>query len=114
MDAKMAVRFIGHFLPVPDVALAFEDFRQSAFYLGQGDVDVGRSMRTALRMRVNMSAMGSVIILLGSLYQLAFRTPGIIPSSAKLRKQILQMPNLRYTARGRPHIRHRLTRRVEN
>jgi hypothetical protein len=65
-------------------------------------------------MRVNMSAMGSVIILLGSLYQLAFRTPGIIPSSAKLRKQILQMPNLRYTALGRPQIRHRLTRRVEN
>jgi hypothetical protein len=50
----------------------------------------------------------------GSLYQLALRTPGISPSSASLRKQIRQIPNLRYTARGRPHIRQRLTRRVEN
>ena len=29
--------------------------------------------------------------------------PGIRPWSANLRKQIRQMPNLRYTARGRPH-----------
>jgi hypothetical protein len=49
-----------------------------------------------------------------STYQLAFRTPGISPLSANLRKQIRQMPNLRYTARGRPHKRHRLCRRVEN
>ena len=74
----------------------------------------GRSTRTALRMRVNMSAMGSVIMCLGSLYQLAFRTPGIRPSSASLRKQIRQMPNFRYTARGRPQSRQRRTRRVEN
>jgi len=32
---------------------------------------------------------------LGSLYQLAFRTPGIKPWSASLRKQIRQIPNLR-------------------
>ena len=70
----------------------------------------GRSTRTALRMRVNMSAMGSVIMIIGSLYQLAFFTPGISPSSASLRKQIRQMPNLRYTARGRPHSRQRLFR----
>ena len=30
------------------------------------------------------------------------RTPGIIPRSANLRKQIRQMLNFRYTARGRP------------
>jgi hypothetical protein len=47
-------------------------------------------------------------------YQLALRTPGISPLSAKLRKQIRQMPNLRYTARGRPHILQRRTMRVEN
>jgi len=46
-------------------------------------------------------------------YQLAFRTPGIIPWSARLRKQIRHIPNFWYTARGRPHIRHRRTRRVE-
>jgi hypothetical protein len=44
-------------------------------------------------MRVNMSAMGSVIMFVGSLYQLALRTPGIIPSSAKLRKHMRQIPN---------------------
>src|SRR5262249_43980790 len=36
-------------------------------------------------------------------HQLAFLIPGIIPSFARLRKQIRQMPNLRYTARARPH-----------
>jgi hypothetical protein len=46
-----------------------------------------------LRMRVNISAIGSVIIGIGSLYQLAFRTPGIKPASARFRKQIRQIPN---------------------
>ncbi len=44
----------------------------------------------------------SVIIVSGSSrldYQLAFFTPGIRPSRAKLRKQIRQIWNLRYTAR---------------
>jgi len=36
------------------------------------------------------------------------------PSFARLRKQMRQMPNFRYTARGRPQSRHRRTRRVEN
>jgi hypothetical protein len=49
-----------------------------------------------------------------SLYQLDFRTPGISPWSANFRKQIRQMPNLRYTARGRPQSLQRRTRRVEN
>ena len=47
-------------------------------------------------------------------YQLAFLTPGINPLSARLRKQIRHTPNLRYTARGRPHNRQRDSRRVEN
>ncbi len=37
-------------------------------------------------------------------YQLAFLTPGIRPLSAKFRKQMRQIPNLRYTARGLPQI----------
>lgn len=37
-----------------------------------------------------------------------------MPRSAKLRKQMRQMPNLRYTARGRPQILQRFSRRVEN
>jgi hypothetical protein len=42
------------------------------------------------------------------------RTPGINPWSASLRKQIRQIPNFRYTARGRPHSRQRHLRRVVN
>lgn len=42
------------------------------------------------------------------------RTPGIRPWSASLRKQIRQMPNLRYTARARPHILQRRLSRVVN
>ena len=47
-------------------------------------------------------------------YQEAFFTPGRRPLSAISRKQIRQMPNLRYTARGRPQILQRRTSRVEN
>jgi hypothetical protein len=47
-------------------------------------------------------------------YQLALRTPGINPWSASFRKQIRQMPNLRYTLRGRPQSLHRFSRRTEN
>src|SRR5438876_6149612 len=44
-------------------------------------------------------------------YQLAFLTPGIKPSPAMLRKQMRQIPNLRYTARARPHsLQRRLIR----
>src|SRR6478736_3076020 len=86
----------------------------------------------ALRMRVSMSAIGSVSIFgaypvqtcpvqIRSLirtktwiYQLALRTPGIKPWSANLRKQIRQMPNFRYTARGRPHMLQRRLKRVVN
>jgi hypothetical protein len=49
-----------------------------------------------------------------SLYQLAFFTPGISPASASFRKQMRQIPNFRYTARGRPQSRHRRFTRVEN
>ena len=47
-------------------------------------------------------------------YQLALRTPGIAPWSASFLKQMRQMPNLRYTARGRPHNLQRRRSRVVN
>src|SRR6056297_490987 len=72
-----------------------------------------RSTRTALRIRVNISAIGSVIMV-SVPYQLLFRTPGIKPLSAIWRKQIRQRPNLRYTDRGRPQMLQRFSRRVEN
>src|SRR5437868_7552682 len=71
-------------------------------------------------MRVSMSAIGSVsiggayLLVTGPFYQLALRTPGIRPWSASLRKQMRQMPNLRYTARGRPQSWQRRFSRVAN
>src|SRR2546430_3762932 len=84
----------------------------------------------ALRIRVNISAMGSVMYISKSgvgcrvsgdglgpafkpapdtwplapcfFYQLAFTTPGICPWSARSRKQIRHRLNLRRYARGRP------------
>src|SRR5581483_5687439 len=47
-------------------------------------------------------------------HQRAFVTPVIRPSLAMLRKQIRQMPNLRYTARGRPHSRQRKRTRMRS
>ena len=47
-----------------------------------------------------------------ALYQLALRTPGITPWSARLRKQIRQTPNLRNTPLGRPHNLQRRSRRT--
>ena len=59
--------------------------------------------RRALRIRVSMSAMGSVITIVAQtplsavhrVYQLALRTPGMSPSLANSRKQIRQTPNFR-------------------
>src|SRR4051812_7419133 len=76
-------------------------------------------------MQVSISAIGSVIIVVvvrylcslsigTDLYQLALRTPGIKPWSANFRKQIRQIPNFLYTARGRPHSLQRFSRRVLN
>src|SRR5699024_2044964 len=68
----------------------------------------------ALRMRVSISATGSlIVILLTSFpylgdYQLAFLTPGICPLYANSRKQIRQSMNLRYTECGRPQRSQRV------
>jgi hypothetical protein len=47
-------------------------------------------------------------------YQLALRTPGIRPALARSRKQMRQMPNLRYTARARPHSLQRRFIRIRS
>ena len=56
----------------------------------------------ALRIRVSMSATGSVSIASPPTSEL-FVMPGMTPWWASSRRQIRQRPNLRYTARGRPH-----------
>jgi hypothetical protein len=47
-------------------------------------------------------------------YQLDFLTPGILPSFASSRKQILQRPKSLMKACPLPHLKHRLVARVEN
>src|SRR5512142_676244 len=68
----------------------------------------------ALRMRVSMSAMGSVMDMGEVSYQLDLMTPVISPCSARLRKQMRHIWNLRRNARGRPHSSHRLYCRTGN
>src|SRR5689334_6440164 len=67
----------------------------------------------ALRMRVSMSPMGSVMDMSVS-YQLDLMTPVISPCSARLRKQMRHIWNLRRYARGRPHSAQRLYCRTGN
>src|ERR1700727_1037977 len=73
---------------------------------------VSNMAELALRIRVSMSAMGSVIVM--AAYQLAFVTPGTSPACTMTRKQMRQSPNLRYTAFGRPHRWHRVYPRTLN
>ena len=47
-------------------------------------------------------------------YQLALRTPGNWPTSARLRKHMRQTPKYRMYPRGRPHRWHRLWARTGN
>src|SRR5215831_8704417 len=66
----------------------------------------------ALRMRVSMSAMGSVMLMRSVSYQLALISPGISPRSAISRSLLRARPNLRNTPRGRPVSLQRLRRRT--
>src|SRR5687768_2098711 len=100
--------------------LSFRILAISTFIL-----DPGMSTRRcfapqALRMRVNMSAIGSVMLIVFrflvleyrtelssthrrfSVYQLALRTPGISPESASSRKHMRHTPNVLRNARDRP------------
>src|ERR671918_2877836 len=84
----------------------------SSFIRDVGIEALACSARFALRMRVSMSAMGSVST--SSSYQLDFVMPGTEPWCASSRRQIRHTPNLRYTARGRPHLEQREYLRTPN
>jgi len=62
----------------------------------------------ALRMRVSMSAMGSLMVMVCIPYQLALVTPGISPARASFLKQMRHSVKRRMNARGRPHNWQRL------
>src|SRR5215467_16295092 len=66
----------------------------------------------ALRIRVSISAMGSVMLMRSASYQLALMSPGISPRRAISRSLLRASPNLRNTPRGRPVSLHRLRRRT--
>src|SRR6185437_7663828 len=81
----------------------------SAFSFEAGTSTLGWRATMALRTRVSISAIGSLVIRARtSSYQLAFTTPGISPDSASWRKHRRQMPYLRRNARGRPQRQQRL------
>src|SRR5512140_502991 len=65
-------------------------------------------------MRVSMSPTGSVMDMLAVSYQLDLMTPVISPCSARWRKQMRHIWNLRRNARGRPHSLQRLYCRTGN
>ena len=60
----------------------------------------------ALRIRVSMSAIGSVIVM--SVLPTRLRDAGNLTGVGHLRKQIRHSPNLRYTDRGRPQRSQRV------
>src|SRR6516165_10463102 len=83
-----------------------------SFSFEPGMRTVSNMAELALRIRVSMSAMGSVMVM--APYQLAFVTPGTSPACTMTRKQMRHSPNLRYTAFGRPHRWHRVYARTLN
>src|SRR6185312_2895369 len=102
--------------------------RASSFFRREAGISTfGWRASSALRTRVNMSAMGSAVIYLpsfstlhsliaqnGVCYQLALVTPGISPAKAYLRKQMRQSENLRRKPRGRPQFLQRFRSRTLN
>ena len=87
------------------------------FSLDDGIVTTAFSTACALRMRVSMSAMGSlmlmeVLLIFSPDYQLALTTPGMSPLKASSRILLRPRPNMRKVPRGRPVMAQRLRRRV--
>src|ERR1035438_4805869 len=81
----------------------------SVFNFEAGTSTFGWRAAMALRTRVSISAIGSLVTYpVPPFYQLAFTTPGTSPFSASCRKQSRQIPYLRRNALGRPQRQQRL------
>src|SRR3989442_4490680 len=85
----------------------------STFSFDEGMSTRGSLARTEFRIRVIMSATGSVMFM-GCSYQLALITPGTSPARAYFRKQMRHIWNFRRYPRGRPQLRHRVHLRTAN
>ena len=79
-----------------------------SFILECGNSTAGNCTRLALRIRVNMSEIVSVI----NFYQLALVTPGISPFNAPSRKVKREQANFLMYPWRRPLIEQRFTTRV--
>src|SRR4029079_5797198 len=98
----------------------------AAFSFDDGIATLGFSTICALRMRVSISAIGSLMLmdqtpggacaataLVGSrAYQLALTTPGMSPLNASSRILLRDRPNFLKLPRGRPVMPQRLRCRV--
>src|SRR6185295_19192037 len=80
----------------------------AAFSLLAGIATVTFSEAWALRIRVSIWAIGSLMLIDLSCYQLALVTPGISPRRAISRNLLRAKPNLRNVPRGRPVSAQRL------
>ena len=82
-------RNLGH------VTLFLEDMGDAFLGFGMQHFTIGNNARLALRIRVNMSEIGSVISKSFYAYQLAFVMPGINPFNAASRNVRREQLNLR-------------------
>src|SRR6266481_6164866 len=96
-----------------DLNFPFSTEAIASFMFECGISTRGCRARTALRMRVSMSEIGSVIVSSAPFaYQLDFVTPGISPCNVRSRKQIRHIWNLRMKPRARPQRLQRLRVRI--
>src|SRR5258708_33388874 len=77
-----------------------------------GSSTAGSNAWLALRIRVSMSEMGSVMVVKKLGYQLAFVTPGIRPFRAPSRKVQREQANFRRDPWRRPLMEQRCTNRT--
>jgi hypothetical protein len=97
VNPQLADGIFFHFFPAPDITFPFQHIGQPSLDFRNRDIHVGMFNRHGIANAGKhignwISHHGLVV---SFSYQLALRTPGIIPLLAKLRKQILQIPNFR-------------------
>src|ERR1700730_6552637 len=87
---------------------------RASFSFDEGITQSSWNATFALRMRVSMSAIGSVIVMASPPHHDALVTPGTSPACDSSRRQIRHRPNFRYTERALPQRRHRVYVRTLN
>src|SRR4029079_2258718 len=109
IEPEHAVRAVVEHLEVRDVMIVAQQPGQLALELGYRHIDTPVACGAGVPDPGQHIRDGICQIHPRSPYQLALRTPGIWPLSARSRKQMRQSPNFRSTARLRPHRSNRRT-----